>query len=123
MTFRAAQLWFVIVILAAGYLLYRTSVGLHFQTDLLALLPQDERDPAAERAKSAATRTLSRQVTILIGHTDRASARDAAAAIAKALSESGLIGSGVDTADSDRLRRIGELYFPFRDGLLSRADR
>ena len=54
----AGLAWLVVVAAAALYLLLRLHHGVEFQTDLLALLPQEERDAAVQRAKDKVTALL-----------------------------------------------------------------
>lgn len=123
MTNRAAALWVVVVLIAAGYLAMRVADGLAFRTDLLALLPQEQQDPAAQRANDLVTAALSRQTLILVGAADRDRARNAASGISVAIAESGLIELTTDAFGEDRLRKIAAFYFPYRRGLLSDTDR
>lgn len=119
----AALLWLVLVMGAALYLGLRLHDGLAFRTDLLALLPREAQDPATQHANDVVTAALSRQIMVLIGHPDRDQARAAAAAVADALTHSKRVALTTDSFNKDRLRQIGELYFPYRRGLLSAHDR
>ena len=119
----AAFLWLAVVAIAAGYLGLRLSEGLTFRTDLMALLPREERDPLLQQANDQVTDALSRRVVILLGHKNRDDARAAAARVTEALAASGLVTIDSTGFDKDRLRKMGELYFPYRRGLLSDDDR
>ena len=46
----------VLVLLACGFAL-QVQRGLHFETDILALLPDDGRDPALDAAQTASAST------------------------------------------------------------------
>ena len=118
-----ALLWLALVLLGGAYLGWRVHAGLEFRTDLMALLPLEAQDPAAERAHAAVTRSLSRQIILLVGHPDRGAARAAAAEITTLLSGSGLTEADTAALDADRMRRIGGFYAPYRAGLLAEADR
>ncbi|MGH6940194.1 MMPL family transporter [Hypericibacter sp.] len=119
----AALLWLLFIIGAALYLAFRLHEGLAFRTDLLALLPRDAQDPAAQHADDVVTAALSRQFMVMVGHHDRDQARAAATAIATALTQSKLVALTTDSFSKDRLQQIGKLYFPYRRGLLSERDR
>jgi predicted exporter len=119
----AAWLRLVVVMAAALYLGLRLDDGLVFRTDLLALLPREAQDPAAQHANDVVTAALSRQVMVMVGHHDREQARAAATTIAAALAQSKLVKLTTDSFSKDRLRQIGQLYFPYRRGLLSASDR
>lgn len=119
----AAILWFAVVAVAAGYLGLRLMEGLTFSTDLMALLPREERDATLQRVNDQVTDALSRRVVILLGHTNRDDARAATAETVKALGESGLLTIDSAGLNEERLRQMGELYFPYRRGLLAEEDR
>ncbi|HLI78665.1 MAG TPA: MMPL family transporter, partial [Candidatus Binataceae bacterium] len=69
------------------------------------------------------TQILSARVFVLVGDHDRASARDAGAALAKTLVDSGMTRTVTYRIRSDSLKSLGAMYFPYRSGLLSDADR
>jgi predicted exporter/predicted LPLAT superfamily acyltransferase len=119
----AALLWLAVAVLSAAYLAVRIGQGLAFRTDLMALLPREQQDPMLQRADDAVTSSLSRRVVILIGASDRAAARDAAHRIADSLTRAGLADLARNGFDKDRIGQIGRIYFPYRRGLLSEADR
>jgi predicted exporter len=118
-----ALLWLAVVSVAGLYLGVRIHDGVRFRTDILALLPREDRDPELQKATDNVSDALARQVVLLVGHTDRAAARSSAAAIAEALTASGTIELNASTFSSERLKQIGERYFPYRSGLLSAPDR
>ncbi len=118
-----ALLWLAVVATAAGHLAWRAAEGLHFQTDLTALLPREERDPALQRANDTVTRALSQHVVLLVGAADRDRARAAAADISRRLDGERLVDLSTSGLDKDRLQRMGRLYFPYRRGLLTEDDR
>jgi predicted exporter len=86
-------------------------------TDLLALLPTDERRPALEAALKALAAQGERQLALLVSARDEAAMRQAAAGVREALSGLGLTAQGT-AADFP-----GDFYFPYRQGLLTAADR
>ncbi len=118
-----ALIWLVVVVLAGGYLSFRLYQGLMFSTDLMALLPREERDPALQRANDAIVKSLSQRIVILAGHSDRVQARAAASAIRETLIQSGLVIPDGDEFGIAQMRQMGALYFPYRSGLLSVVDR
>jgi predicted exporter len=71
----AGLAWLAVVAAAAVYLLLRLHHGVEFQTDLLALLPQEERDVAVQRAKDKVTALLGQRIVVLVGDADRAAGR------------------------------------------------
>jgi predicted exporter len=114
----AALVWFALVLAAAVHVALS---GLPVATDLMALLPREDRDEAVQRAKDAATGALSQRVVVLVGHAERERAHAAAAALEAGLAR--VMRPSGDVPDKDALRRLGALYFPHRAGLLAEADR
>ncbi|HXP98089.1 MAG TPA: hypothetical protein VN809_15345 [Telmatospirillum sp.] len=118
-----ALLWLVAVAVAGGYLAWRAVEGIHFRTDLTALLPREDQDPALQRANDTVTRALSQHVVLLFGAADRAQARAAAADLSRRLDGEALLSASTSGLDKDRLQQLGRLYFPYRRGLLAEGDR
>lgn len=118
-----ALVWLAIVILAAGYLAVRIHDGLPLRTDLLALLPREDQDPVLQRASDAVSRALARRVVVLVGHPSAKEARAAAIRLTADMTATGFVDPVADALDVDRLKQLGTLYFSYRRGLLSEADR
>ncbi len=123
MTRILALVWLAAVCLAGGYLTWRVASGLTFRTDILALLPRDERDPAWQGATDALTQAISGRIVLLVGDSDQAIARSAATSLTARIAESGVAVPIQTGTDTNRLRQLGAHYFPYRNGLLSEADR
>src|SRR6202000_3169135 len=94
-----------------------------FETDIMALLPQDEQAPEVGRATRQLADQFARQVVVMIGAPDWAAATKAADAWQQALAAAKppLKASTVDgdVAMSDMLA----FYAPYRDRLLTPAQR
>jgi len=118
-----ALVWLAVVMLAAGYLAVRIHDGLPLRTDLLALLPREDQDPVLQRSNDAVSRALARRMVVLVGYPSPTEARAAAIRLTADIAATGLVDPVVDAFDADRLKRLGTLYFPYRRGLLSEADR
>ena len=118
-----ALLWLALVLLAAGHLGWRLAHGLSFRTDLMALLPREEQNPALQKANDTVAHALSQKLVFLVGQPDRAKARAAATELSRRLTGSGLVELTTGGFDKDRLRQMGAAYFPYRQGLLSDTDR
>ncbi|HSV34490.1 MAG TPA: hypothetical protein VLI46_02975 [Ramlibacter sp.] len=116
-----AMLWLVAVMVVAGHQ-WRFWHEARLNTDVLALLPQDEQAPEV----AAATRTLaeraSRQVLVMVGAGDWSSAQRAAAAWRDALqrTQAPLRAAPVDARS---LAAAVDFYRPWRDRLLTPAQR
>ncbi len=118
-----AAIWLLVVVLLGVNLAWRVHQGLVFRTDLMALLPRDEANPALQRVNDSVARSVSRRVAILVGQHDRDHARRDATMMANALAASSLVEIDSSSAELNRLAGLGALYFPYRDGLLSEHDR
>jgi predicted exporter len=115
--------WLALLLVAAGYLTVRTFDGLDLRTDLLALLPKEEQDPALSQANDRIMQKLAGRVILLVGSQDRARARRAASEIEDALVSTKLIAlDGLGTGSADPAA-LGAFYFRYRGGLLSEPDR
>lgn len=119
----AAVVWLAIVLAAVGYLALLIRDGLPLRTDILALLPREERDPTAQRATEAVSRALGRRVIVLVGDTDASRARAAAMRLKADLARAGVADLDEGAADQERLSKLGAFYYPHRQGLLSDEDR
>ncbi|MBE0531780.1 MAG: hypothetical protein IH626_13200 [Rhodospirillales bacterium] len=118
-----AILWLGVIVAATGYLGWRFADGAPFRTDLMALLPVTDHDPAVARAKQAMTELVARRIVVLVGHRDRGLARRAATEMAASLARSGVLSPADAVPDSTAAARLGAAYFPYRSGLLSETDR
>jgi predicted exporter len=118
-----AVLWLALVLLAGGHVIWAARDGLPLDSDLMALLPREERDPAVQHAKDRMAETLSRRLVVMVGHRDRAVARAQAAALRASLVAEGLVGPQTDIPGPDAIRALGAAYFPHRAGLLAEDDR
>ena len=119
----AALAWGMLVAAACVMLLLKLHNGVELQTDMTALLPTEERDPSAQHVKDQVTEILAKRVFILVGDADRTNARAGGAALTKALEESGTVTAVTYRLAPDRLKSLGAMYFPYRFGLLTAADR
>jgi predicted exporter len=120
---RAAGLWLAFVILAGLYVGMHVQRGLPLRSDLLALLPNEAKDPVLAKANDAVTRALARRVVVMIGHPARDKARSSAQQMSAALQATGLLDTSSGTISPDRMRKFGALYFPHRRALLTADDR
>src|SRR5262249_31429537 len=120
---KLAVVWAGIILLSVCYLTSRIYQGLPLRTGLLALLPREDQDPALRRANDAISRSLARRVIALVGHSSREHAREAAERFAASIATTRVLEPKSDILDADQIKRLGQLYFPYRRGLLAKADR
>ena len=116
----AAWLWLAFLLAAACFLIVeRHTLAGRVDTDLLALLPRDERRPALEAALKALSAQGEKQLALLVSGSNEAGTRKAAALTREALSggELGLVEQGGLAAFP------GDFYFNWRAGLMTDADR
>ncbi|MEP6505091.1 MAG: hypothetical protein ABJD97_17255, partial [Betaproteobacteria bacterium] len=118
----AAWLWLACVGVVAVHQwhFWRAS---HFSTDVMALLPQDEQSPEVGRATRQLADQVSRQVVVMIGAPDWASARQAAAAWEQAVAAAHAPLKASAMAGADTLRDTLAFHAPYRDRLLTPAQR
>lgn len=118
-----AAIWLAIVAAAGLYLTVLGIAGFPIRTDLMALLPREERDPVLKQANEAVARSLGRRVVLAFGDADRARARTAAQQVRDAVVATGLVDPVDGAVLQDSGRRLGTFYLPHREALLSSADR
>jgi predicted exporter len=114
--------WLAIVVAAAVFLTWHFQRGLPLDTDLMALLPREDQGSATQKARDAVAHNLTRRILVLVGHTSRAQARTAALSMSDSLDATGLIEPRT-APEGQWMRKLAELYFPHRAGLLSEGDR
>ncbi|MDR1425082.1 MAG: hypothetical protein LBI92_10845 [Azoarcus sp.] len=113
-----AWFWLALLLGAACWLVAgRADWVARVDTDLLALLPRDERRPMLEVALKAFAKQGERQLALLVSARDEALTRQAAQATRAALAGLGL------TEQGGAMAFPGDFYFPYRHGLLTPADR
>lgn len=120
---RAAWVWLVVLLATLAYLALRLALGITLQSNILALLPPTERDAAAQNVQDRIASVFSRRIVFLVGDTDPAKARTAAAELSTALAHSGLISALTSKIDAHAEQRMAAAYYPYRMGLLSDSDR
>ena len=118
-----AAVWLAIVAAACVYLTALGIAGFPIRTDLLALLPREERDPVAQQANETVSRSIGRRILLAFGDADRERARTAAQQTTAAIAATQLVNPLDGAALQDAGRRLAAFYFPHRDALLSVSDR
>lgn len=118
-----ATVWLAIVTAACVYLTALGIAGFPIRTDLLALLPREERDPVVQQANETVSRSIGRRVLLAFGGTDRGQARSAAQQATAVIAATQLVDPIDGAVLQDAGRRLAAFYFPHRDALLSAPDR
>jgi predicted exporter len=96
---------------------------LPIETNLLALLPENQQDPIAQQAFMQITENLSNRVIFLIGADNKADLIAAAKQFSTTLLAQPLFSSIEAQLSEQDQQAWGTLYFPYRSQLLSDADR
>jgi predicted exporter len=118
-----AFLWILTLVLFAVFLGWRLSSGLELRTNLMALLPDEQRNPVVEETIKRASREASRQVIFLVGHEDEATARSGASQFSTAMSKTkdfSKVASKSAGGDAEAFTRILRQH---AGGLLAITDR
>ena len=118
-----ALVWLLVVLAAVASVAVQARHGLPRQTDIMALLPREERDPVVQAVKDRMAQALAGRVVVLVGDADRRTARAQAQALRRHLVAADLVRPDTDIPGEDAVRRLGAAYFPHRAGLLAEADR
>lgn len=116
-------IWCIAVLAAALYLGMRATTGIAFESNLLALLPKAAQSQSLAYAEARVATAVSRSVVFLIGHPDPAQAHAAGRDLADTLAASGLATAVTGKLDAAAQQRLAAIYFTYRQGLLSAADR
>lgn len=88
-------------------------------SDVMALLPQEQRDPLVKLAEDRIATDATRQIVVLLGTKDWARTRDAAIAFQAALAQAPDLRARSDEAGAASL----DFYRPYRDRLLTSGQR
>jgi predicted exporter len=119
----AAIVWMLAIVAAVAYLGVRLASGVTLESNILALLPRQERDASVQRASDRLANSLSQRFGFLVGSRSAEKAIAAAHLLSSALKQSGTVAAFSSTIDQDAQKKMGAAYFPYRSGLLSEADR
>lgn len=118
----AALLWLVVV-LAIGVHQWTFWREARLNTDVLALLPENEQAPEVAAATRALAARAARQVVVMVGAPDWASAQHAAQAWRAALAATQAPLRAGEVPAPDSLGAAVDFYRPWRDRLLTPAQR
>lgn len=116
-----AKIWLVVVLALTGHQIYLWSGHIRLDTDILAMLPQDERNPAVQKVTRQLADAAARRVVVLVGAPDWNSAKMAADRYALSLENSKL-----PLSLRYRMEDAGDwlsFFTPHRSQLLSPAQR
>jgi predicted exporter len=109
-------LWLVILLAAAAWLCHAQPWQGRLDTDLLALLPHDERNPSREAALQALSAQGERQLALLVQAAGEDEALRAASMVRESIAGLALIETRLQTLFP------GDFYFPYRHVLMTERD-
>jgi len=122
---KAAISWLVIIVCSVIVLLQQTlwQQKLPIETNILALLPENEQDPFAEQAFQQVSDSLSNKVVFLIAAKEKQQAFKAADYFAEVLPNTALFSSISSKVTEQEQQAWAHLYFPYRAQLLTNAQK
>lgn len=116
--------WLVLVLAMLGHNAWLwTGARLQLDTDVLAMLPLDERDATVQHVTRQLTDSASRRIVVLVGGGDWSGARRAADAYAQALSPYDQVVSVRYRVDDAMAAQIVDFFQPWRNQLLTTQQR
>lgn len=115
---KSALAWCGIVTALCSFAAYQVVYRWKLQTDVLALLPDHESDPAIQSLKQIASSNLGRTAFFLVGHAEEPAAHAATRALGEWMAASPLFET-VQWDYSGGQRAFFDLYFPLRYRVLS----
>ena len=118
-----AASWLLAVLGLVALLVGSFRQGVHFETDILTLLPKSEQRPSVQTAFSSVAEAWSQRIVFLVGQTNVANAQAATTFYANHLAGFDWLEQvewKVDTEEKERA--FFEWVFPCRENLLSEAD-
>jgi predicted exporter len=118
-----ALLWALLVLACSAHLAHTWFSGtLAIDTDVMSLLPRDDRNATAEAALEKLSAGASRRVLLVLAGADRDSVRGAATTVDALLSAQDSPLQALAGADSG-MAELVDFYAPYRDRLLDRQQR
>ncbi len=119
-----AYVWLAVVLAVLGHNVWLwTGARLQLDTDVLAMLPRDERDATVQNVTRKLTDSASRRIVVLVGGGDWLSARSAADAYARALSASSQTVNLRYLVDDAMAAQMVDFFKPWRKQLLTPQQR
>lgn len=115
---KGAMAWFGLLVILCCVSWFQVTHHWRLQTDVLALLPKSEQDPAMQSLRQIASGTLGRTALFLVGHDRSQTARGATQQLGTWMEESALFKT-VQWDYSRQRQAFFDLYFPLRYRILS----
>lgn len=115
---KSAMVWVGVLVVLFTLSGYHVTRNWRLQTDVLALLPQNERDPALQSLRRMASGALGRTALFVVAHEQPQTGRDATRQLGAWMTASPLFES-VQWDYSQQQHAFFDLYFPLRYQILS----
>jgi predicted exporter len=113
------KLWTLTVVIVILLFAYKLNTGISIESNILALLPATEADPAVEKAFERFSGHIERKVVFLVGDNDFTIARQAANQFYQKLISIRIFNEVNYRLDETEQQRVFSSYFPYRSMLLS----
>ncbi|WP_019616229.1 MMPL family transporter [Psychromonas ossibalaenae] len=120
-SFKPAVFWLIFILLAAVGLVRQTVLqpDLPIETNILALLPENQQDPFAQQAFEQVSSNLSNKVVFLLSSEDKKQLAAAASDFSDKLLTTNLFSGISAQLSSQEQQAWAKLYFPYRAQLLT----
>jgi predicted exporter len=122
---KLASIWLFFILFCGAALLRQTVLQPNFplQTNILALLPENQQDPVAQQAFRQIAANLSNKVVFLLAAEDKEKLLKGVQAFSEKLLQTALFSQFSAQLSKQDRRAWGKLYFPYRAQLLNEAQR
>ncbi|WP_460225201.1 MMPL family transporter [Aurantivibrio infirmus] len=115
--------WLAIVIASLVWIVLTFVNGRHFDTSVLALLPEENNSSIERLAKQRLTDLASRQLIFLVSSEDRTESLNAAEKFSAALTRSKLFSEVNGKIDQQQTKLLQQTFFPYRYNLLDQKSK
>lgn len=115
--------WLLIVIIIVATAGAYLSQGIKLETNILKLMPEQNRNPLDIQAMEVFNRGFSRQIFFLLGASSEQSSQKAAADTALSLRSSNLFENIVGRLDEREMLALYQIYRPYQAAFITPADR
>lgn len=115
--------WLILTLLVVASFAYQAYKGINVESNILRLLPSDERDPVVDKAIQVLNENLGGKTVYIVSATDYQQARGAADLFYREMIRSNLFQSVTYHVDPKLQKQMFDTYFSHRQMLLSEKQR
>lgn len=116
-------LWLIIISISTLYFISLWLKGSPLNTDILSLLPQQNKNAVTSQAANVFTDKMGRKLLFMIGNPQLKTAQTAADIFVATLQRNDLVTALDDQVNEQEQQAWGQFYFPYRSSLLSKQQR